>query len=135
MRRVEASVVYVGGPSVSEVLLLVLAPASSPTATAWRSPQTFDTEYTAFLFNKVWNHSGDLAQSITHMLGIIMSKVASHPTIGQAPTFADDPSGHTVSELAPYYWRLHCSSTAPSMFAMLQLTFLFVHIQLVICIV
>jgi hypothetical protein len=45
LRRVEASVVYVGRPSASEVLGL----AYSPPATACHSPQTFDNEYMPFV--------------------------------------------------------------------------------------
>jgi hypothetical protein len=41
LRRVEASVVYVGGPSASEVLPL----ACLPTATACHSPRKFDNVY------------------------------------------------------------------------------------------
>jgi hypothetical protein len=45
LRRVEASVVYVGGPSVSG---LGLACSRSRTATACHSPQKFDSEYKPF---------------------------------------------------------------------------------------
>lgn len=44
LRRVEASVVYVGGPSASEVLALAWA-ACSPTAMARHNLQTYDSEY------------------------------------------------------------------------------------------
>jgi len=121
LRRVEALVVYVGGPSASEVLALAWA-ACSPTAMARHNPQTSYNEYMPYL-SPVVKYAEHIHERKQYDLNTFQDiSLTSHAC--QAPTHADDLAGHIVPAWEYHYWQLICFGIGLLLFAILQLTFL-----------